>query len=435
MILNLNKNNFLFEIKNDITSGFSYLKFIFYSTLIAICLLDFLSGYLHILPRQFTWLTEIFSLMLCVVIFADIAFYKFSLKINFLIYFLFIWFLITFFGIISNNVSPFVVFAGLRNYFKFIPFFIALSIYPLSERFFKNFINIIILVSAMQLIFVIPEKIIYWKKSGDLIVGSLGSNASGTLVIFQLLSFSIIISFYKADYYTFKQFLFYSILILLSTFITEGKIVFFILPILFFVNFINIKNFRKNFVIIIIGILAMLLGVLLYNSLYGNIERHFINYNETFKTLGVSEISYGKNDRLRRISQVHFMIKNINNSFYSKFFGYGIGNASDSFFYLSKGEYNKRYYLFGIDKIFISRLGWEFGYSGVILFLCFLFILYKYNTPSSNNKLFNGILDARKGIIIVILFSSFYNNALIMNSTSFIFWSFLGIFNNILLHK
>ena len=433
MISYSKQNNYLIENKNYTLISSNYFFFIIYGTLVSIFFLDFFNGYLNLIPRQITWAAEIFSLILFMLIFADLAFYKLPIKFNFLTYFLIVWLFISVIGVVINNVKPFVYFAGVRNYFKFIPFFIALSIYPLPLKLIEKFFEILILISASQLLFVIPEKVIFWGKSGDLIVGTLGQNASGTLVIFQLLSFSIIISLYKCGYYTTKKFLLYSIPILLSTFITEGKIVFFILPFIFIISFLGVKNLPKIIIIFFMGFIFIIIGVFLYNFIYGNIERHFINYDSTLETLGANDISYAKNDRLRRISQVRFMFKNINHSTYSKIFGYGIGNASDSYFKLSKGEYSKRFPSLGIDKVLLSRLGWEFGYSGIFIFFFFLIFLYNYRIPNTNIEFYNGILEARKGIIIVILFSCIYNSSLIINPISFVFWSYLGIFNNIIL--
>lgn len=415
--------------------GLFILRTVIYSLLLCVFFIDFLCGYLSILPRMFTWINEILSLFLLFLIFADLSLQRLNIKINFLILIALVWVIIAILGVMVNGVNFFVFLAGFRNYFKFLPLFFALSWYPLPDKLIRNIIQCLILISTIQIFFIIPEKIYYYGLSGDLIVGSLGANASGILVIFQMLVFSLLISLYKSNYYSTKAFIFYSVLILSSTFITEGKIVFFILPIIFIVYFLEISNLKKSFALVFIGLSVFIAGVFIYNYIYGDIGKYLLKSDKTEAYLGLNEISYVKINKLRRIPQVYFMFKNINKTIYKQVIGVGIGNASESYFQRSNGEYYKKFGFLGITRVFLAKLGWEFGYTGIILFLGLLLYLYFVNYGTDLDQFENGIINAKKGIVIVTLSSLIYDSALTTNQLSFTFWLYLGILNNISFRK
>lgn len=83
MISYSKQNNYLIENKNYTLISSNYFFFIIYGTLVSIFFLDFFNGYLNLIPRQITWAAEIFSLILFMLIFADLAFYKLPIKLNF----------------------------------------------------------------------------------------------------------------------------------------------------------------------------------------------------------------------------------------------------------------------------------------------------------------------------------------------------------------
>ncbi len=416
------------------------IKLVVYLMFVSVFFLDWLWGYLSFLPRQLTWLPEILSLVLLLRIVVDLSIGNIRIKNNFFTYFIYCWFFLSVIGIIINSVSPFVFLAGFRNYFKFIPLFLVFSWYPFSDKFVKQIVGILIFISVIQILFVIPEAIIYRGKSGDYIVGCLGAHASGDLGIFQLLIFSTLISLYKSNYYTLRRFITYGTLILLPAFITEAKVVFFILPIIMCVSFLDFrsKTVTRNFLILLLSLVILPGGVYIYNKIYSdkygvNIQEFLFSSEKTADHIGVGELSFRKGGELRAISAIQFMFQNINKGSYTKFFGVGIGNASDSVFPESRGEYHEKYSYWVIGRVFFARFGWEYGYLGLMLLIVFFVILFNKKNNEKNDTFYTAMFSGKKNLAIISAWCFFYNSFLVISPLAFVFWFYLGIINNRLL--
>jgi len=421
---------------------FNNIKFTIYSLILLVYFLDWFSSYLALLPRQITWLPEMLSFVLLVRIMFDLANKEIKIKNNFITYFVYFWLFLSIVGIAVNFVNPFVFIAGFRNYFKFIPVLLVFSWYPFPAEFVKRIIGFIIFIGLIQIFFIIPERIIFWADEGDLMVGSLGAHASGTLAIFQLLIFSILVALYKSNYYSLKKFMTYGGLVLLPTFITEAKVVFFLLPIVFAIYFLDFKGrmFARSAFLVILGSVVLVAGIYIYNSIYAewrgrDIRTMIFSPEKALDDVGLGKSPYYADGTLRRATSVKFMLESINKDIYAKILGVGIGNASDSLFPLSRGHYHKKHSELYIDRAFWARFGWEFGYVGLIFLIVFFVRLYLIKRHKEYDAFYNGIFNGVKGMVVITVLSFVYSSFLTLNPLSLVFWLYLGILNNKLLSE
>ncbi|RMD97262.1 MAG: hypothetical protein D6814_09840, partial [Calditrichaeota bacterium] len=160
---------------------------------VSIFLIDWISEFLGLLPRQFTWLPEI----ILAILFAKIIFLKIVNKnilgssIDKLMLLLICSAII---GAVVNAMNPIVAILGFRNFFKYIIMFYILLNLNLDEIFFKKMIKLLIIVALLQIPITIAEWQIYG--IGDNVVGTLGRNTTGVMAIFLAFIASFLIGFY-----------------------------------------------------------------------------------------------------------------------------------------------------------------------------------------------------------------------------------------------
>ena len=424
---------------------FSNIKFAIYSMILTVFFFEWLSGFVSILPRQLTWLPEMLALVLLCRITFDLANKKIRIQNSFITHFLYLWVLLSVVGAVVNSLSPFVFIVGLRNYFKFVPLLLIFSWYPFPDEFVKRIVRIVIAIAVIQILFVIPEAIIFRSESsdwGDFVVGSLGSHASGTLAIFQLIVFSILAALYRSNYYSLKKLVIYGGLVLLPTFITEAKIIFILLPLTFLISFLDLRRrmLAKATLLTAMGAVVFIAGVNIYDNIYAqrpgrDIRAFMLSRERIMDELGTGEIAYGKSGELRRLSAVGFMFQNINQDTYTKIFGVGIGNASNSLFEGSKGKYHKKYPELRIADVSLAGIGWEFGYAGLALFGIFFFTLCIVRPREQYGPFYDGMFHGVKGLVFIAAVCFIYNSFLAINPLAFVFWLYLGILNSKLLKQ
>lgn len=424
---------------------FGNIKLAIYSLILTVFCFEWLSGFVSVLPRQLTWIPDLLGLVLLCRIAFDAATKRIRIQNSFITYFVYLWLLLSIVGAIVNSLSPFVFIVGLRNYFKFVPLLLIFSWYRFPDDFVKRVVRIIVGIAVVQVLFVIPEAVIFQGESsdwGDFVVGTLGSHASGTLAVFQLIVFSMLAALYKSRFYSLRKLLIYGSLVLLPTFITEAKIVFILLPLTFMVSFLDLRRraFARATLLVVMGAIVFTAGVNIYDSIYaarpGRDVRAFMLSGERIKDeLGAGEIAYGKAGELRRLSAVNFMMQNINRDTYTKMFGVGIGNASNSLFEASKGEYHRKYPELRIGDVSLAGIGWEFGYSGLVLFAIFFFTLCTIRPPEQCGPFYDGMFRGVKTLVLIAAVCFIYNSFLRINPLAFVFWVYLGILNNRLMKQ
>jgi len=113
-----------------------YILFIF--IFIFIFIVDFVVNSIGIIPRVFSWIPEVLSGIAVLVVCVHIAKNRIIfIPTRYVIFFSFLFaFLVV--GIVANQAQPGAVFAGIRKYFRYTPFFCFLLYISLMKRKWIN---------------------------------------------------------------------------------------------------------------------------------------------------------------------------------------------------------------------------------------------------------------------------------------------------------
>ena len=100
------------------------INIIFYTIVLTLYFSNYLASELEVIPRFLTWLPEIISIFILMIVVIRASIFK-SLKIHKFYYIWSIFIIIhILIGVFANQVSPGALIAGMRQYFKYIPIFL-----------------------------------------------------------------------------------------------------------------------------------------------------------------------------------------------------------------------------------------------------------------------------------------------------------------------
>jgi uncharacterized membrane protein (Fun14 family) len=162
------------------------------------------------------------------------------------------------------------MFAGMRVYLRYIPFFLLPAVWNISDVQLCRLLKFVLLLAFTQLPVVIYQRFVKYSTSisGDPMGGTLGASTSGVLSVFLLLCIACYISFYLKNEIKFKTFIVGFFILFLPTTMNETKITFILLPLCFILPLIfgsaNKKNLKK--VIVLFGI--MVISTIVLKSIY-----------------------------------------------------------------------------------------------------------------------------------------------------------------------
>lgn len=415
---------------------------IIYLLFFSFMFLDWLSIKWSLIPRQLTWLPEILSLItLLIILILSATNKEIPFKAPYRLVYIFV--LLSFFGIFLNKVSMFVAITGIRNHLTFVPFFLLPFYHQFSEDFIKRFLKFLLFFSFFQCPVAIIQRLTFTSQSGDLVGGTLGASTSGVLSLFCAMIIILWTAYYfkiqvKSHYYLLGIFLLF-----LPMAINETKISLFLIPIVFISMILFIPEARKKIRyflgLLLLIILLFSLFTISYDYYYAKDSEHAIeNYiSSPEKILDYIHFrKYNKSGELNRIPQIIFAYENINKKSSHFLFGVGVGNASDSFFSSANGYYYKKHETLGINSIFIANMLWEYGFFGTLYYfiMCtFMFIkVYAYRNAEG---IFGTVTIFFLGMNMILLISTIYLNTMRVNLFIFSYWFLAGYLLNQSYHK
>lgn len=404
------------------------LHYIMIVLIIWIFFIDYLSIKLGVLPRKITWVPDIISMILFGSILLIFAVRK-KIDIQIGYYYCFGAYLsIVLIGALYNTVPAGAMIAGIRTYFRYIPFFLLPCVFQIDEKYFKAQLRLLFLISLIQVPLTLFQRFIQFKdlQTGDVVTGTI--NSPSILVIFQLSVITVLVSMYMKGKLSLLHLLLVGMVLFIPCTINETKAVLILLPssvvaMALFSKGINSK-LKKIFALTAICAVLLSIFVPIYDHLikenwgYGIID--FITMKgrvEGYLYKGAT----GKEDdeKIGRLDSLNLAIKKISENPMTLFFGLGIGNVNESFIRKFKGEYTE-YGILGVDMSTVSNLLWETGVGGVIVVLIFI----GYSVKNAMNLMkasdYRGVIALSWiGICAMISLSLIYKN-LIHTNVSYI---------------
>ncbi|MCK5096489.1 MAG: hypothetical protein KAR45_00205, partial [Desulfobacteraceae bacterium] len=264
------------------------IKYILYLLITGLFVLDWLFLTYGIGIRQMTWMPEIISIIIAVLIPFRTAVTKEShLPIKY-IFLLFIYLAHIGIGFLLNDVSGWTVLAGLRIYTKFIPIFLVGLIFPLTVQEFTKLVLFVFVLAMIQFPVVLWQRFIAFATSisGDPMGGTVGHSSSGVLSIFLLIIISFLVAFYIKEEISLPVFILAMAAAFLPTTLNETKITFFLLPVAFLLPAIFIKAKRKTIFRVMLVMFIFLSSFFVLKGIYDYFQTQRWGYGiQTFVTM------------------------------------------------------------------------------------------------------------------------------------------------------
>lgn len=404
-----------------------------YSLFISIFFLDYLVFKIEVGFRIITWVPEVFSILITIIVIIRAAFYKtVALNKKYVLFFsAFVLHVII--GIIVNQVPAGAIIAGLRMYFRFVPLFLLPAVYDFSDQQIKKQLKFLLLLAVLQCPLAIFQRLVQFRYlgTGDVIAGTFA--AAPILSIYMISVIAVLLSFFLNEEIKPKFFLMILLVLFIPTAINETKATMILLPIALIIPVLFAPRYKsklKLMVTVWILIAMLLVGFnFIYSQFYAKRSDVFEFYtSDQVKTYLYSGVEADKvrdvdDANVNRIDAIIYAITENSDNFFSLVWGVGIGNASVSFSkFLSGDDYSEKYARLGGRENALSHMLWEIGTLGVILvFLLFYLIFFDAkvirNTAGTSGALALGWI----GVLVVLAMSIPYQNIITKNVISYLF--------------
>lgn len=404
-----------------------------YVFFVSIFLLDFLSKN-HLIPRQLTWFPDLLAgLILVMVVFIVARSRQVHLGILYWLIFLFL-LLCVICALILNMTPAGAIFAGIRNYIKFLPLFIIPAVFSFSEKDIRKQLILLAGLSFLQFPVAIYQRLFgkyEGELTGDYTMGTLTD--SGVLSVYLCCAIAMAIGFYIKKQVSLIVLLGMVFILALPTMINETKAsIFFILLALIVPAWVGgnqTQKIKKFFVIGVLGVILLSVFVPVYDHFmmprYGySIVDFFFMENRVERYLAPT--TSGLAERVGRIDALVFPFKELSDDPTRLLLGLGVGNISESFLGQKySGDYLQEYGSLTYGAM--SRLMWELGLIGVFLLIMLYTKIFRDSIILAKDDSFIGAIALGwTGVLAVLLLSTFYNSSLLTNEIGFLFWYFSG---------
>lgn len=361
-------------------------------------------------------------------------------------------------GVLTNMVEPGTVLNGLRPYLKLIPMFLLPAVFQVSEADMRHQLRFLLVLALLQCPVAFYQRFVEFREvqTGDVITGTLGTNASNILSVLLVAAIAVLFSFYLAKRIRFATLLILGTLLFLPTTINETKGTVFLLPIAILVPLFYARGSRfRVWQYVVAGVLAVA-AIASYVAIYDYVaaqigreqlastfggERQATKYlyrgtDRDLKALenrGLPDVQLPKeqvdpNAQGRRVDDLLLPLRYYyQNDPVRLWVGSGVGNTSEAFIKSFSGALAQRVSASGSKSMLLSLVLWDMGAGGVVLVLVFLYLLFqdaRYLARQKNEAATFAI--GWLAVLGIALLTSAYVNILYANALGYLFVYFSG---------
>lgn len=403
-----------------------------YALFICLFTLDWLAFKLQVAGRIVTWMPELLSLIaMCAVLLIAAKQRRLPLGLRYGVFLALFLTLVVGWAMVSGVASG-VILAGMRNYLKYLPFFLLPIIYAFSEKQIRRQLMFLAVLSMVQLPVVVYQRFVEFAglRTGDVIGGTLGLNTSGVLSVLLACAITATVAFYVKGRIRLLTLIILVPVLATPMMLNETKISLLLIPAAVMGPIIlggKIDGgLKKSLTLTVIGIVVGVAYLQMYEKLRGTSVIDFFTNTEKVESYAYSGENPQLYDTVNRLDSIHHAISRINRDG-NILLGVGAGNASDSFSDKLKGEYYKKYYYLAPGMVYLSKVLWELGVVGVLLFGAFftLIALDSYHLRWQPDLV--GSLALAWVIITGFMAASFvYFKTFDINLFGYLYWYFSG---------
>jgi len=348
-------------------------------------------------------------------------------------------------AILINDVSPDVIFAGVRTYFKYVPLFLLPFAYEYSETDLKRVLMLVLALALVQVPVTLHQRFFEFSafSSGDSVVGTLAIPAAGSVL--SLTALTMMVAFFLAGRLSIQKAVPLCLLVFIPAMINETKIT----PIFMLISgaalvFLNRNrlSLRQIGLVLSLGVTMLASFVLVYNQLYGDRtgggylsymtskERTLDNYNLTGIQAKKFEVTRRRNElvaspyregidlpeddtsepKVGRLDSVRLPFQALlPDEGIRLLLGLGIGNVTSTFGNGGDYLYIKRELAGGETDV--ALLVWETGVLGLILVIS-LVVLFINDSLflAKEESLVGAVAVGSFGIFSVWICCTFYKS-------------------------
>lgn len=414
------------------------MNFLLIITFISLFSVDYLANNLQVIPQKLFLIPEgMAAITMMVVILAGVGRRQLHMGPKYAIFLL--WFLLTIAaGLIVNQVDSLVAISGIRIYLKSLPFFLLPFVYSFSDKQIKHQLIVVLALCLTQVPLTFYQRFIQYAgvATGDVVGGSLGVNTSGVLSVFLIFGISLIVGMMFKKRLAAWMAIPLILLLFAPTTINETKVVLLLFPFalispLFFAPGIQ-NRARKLFAMSLVGTIFMIGFFIMYDVLQGEREGSLLERMESgnmfsymYKKDKVGKFSEAEVGRFDAIAYAIDKIDDTGNNI----FGVGIGNASPSNTAKLEGEFHKKWYWMEPSKVFFSRVLWEMGYLGILLYgVFFVFIFRDVKKLARGDDFVAAFALGFLPVVLIMAASFVYLSTFVAALFSHLFFLYAGYF-------
>ncbi|AQV02162.1 hypothetical protein B2D07_16270 [Desulfococcus multivorans] len=336
--------------------------------------------------KVFAILPEMISMVVGVYVLLYFALYR---KMKVQPRYLFFYFVFTVhiaIGLIGNQVQPFAILAGIRTYFKFLPFYFLPMICDISDEKMKGHLIALLSIAVLQFPLALYQRLFEYAHmfSGDYIAGTL--TAAPILTLFLICTIAVLIGFYLKKRIALKTFAILVAVSFLPTAINETKATIILLPLAILLPTIFGVN-KASRVKVLAGVIpALVITVMGFSYIYDNMyARNNTSVIEFYTEGNAADYLYKGKDaeyviggietEASRIDSIIYAYQENADDLFRLFWGVGIGNAGVAFSRKLQGEYTDEYRRLGGKQTGLGHFIWEIGLLGILYILWFMLLV------------------------------------------------------------
>lgn len=401
----------------------------------------FTTGYLvrqlQVLPSYWILLPELLSgVALLIVLARMVGAKKVMLDWRYGLFFA-VFIFVLLFGFLAQQTPAAVVVAGLRNYVKFLPFFLLPLIYPFTSRQLKAQMGVLATLLFLQTPLALYQRFVQFADqmhTGDPVRGTVSTSSALTLLM--CCGIALIVSLYLRRRINLPMLLVGIGTLGLPTMLNETKSTLVMMPVAVMMPALfmpqGVKVIRRLVPLAAVGCAALFAYMAVYNTLIQH--RDDGKQLDSFLTEGHIE-SYlytgfadGDGTWIGRFDSIALAMRGISGDPLRLGFGYGAGNVSESALPGFDGLYVAYVELYGVDVTQISNLLWEIGVVGLAGFLMLYWFVFRDARQVSKRDDLYGLMGQTWAVVAMLMgMALFYKSIFSMNEIAYLFWFFSGV--------
>jgi hypothetical protein len=426
-----------------------------YLLFIGVFFLDFLAIRAGVLPRVVTWLPDLFAGAVALVALLC-AGYTHTLRVapKYLVLFALVCLCVAASAIL-NGMSSGTLLAGIRNYFKYTPFFILPLVWRYTDAQFRRQLVFLLGLAVLQVPLALVQRFVQHRHV-DFVTGSL--TISSILSMFLIASIVVLLAFRLRGQLSWGRFLALAILLFIPTTINDTKGAMLMLPLaIAVVVAVSATDWRKRMMYLALAgsgsTFVLLTAIVLYDAttlapgeqglarfltdrqavssyLYSGTAEAVdpgtvLDHEDTTGIVRSPQPELNPDDdRVARFDGISLAYRALREDPLQLAFGLGIGNVSRFTVPGFSGEYD---YLeaFRAKRTALDMFLWECGLLGTALFLLFFaFVLHdtRRHAQSAGATLSGAFALGWTGVVAIIVFSLVYKNFMVFDVLGFLFW-------------